>query len=481
MAETIYPFLLSGGSGTRLWPLSRVSFPKQFIAFGRDELSFLQTTALRLNGIPGFAAPSIICNNEHRFLVADQLEAVGVAPREIILEPVPRNTAAAAAIAALSAQDAEADAVLALMPSDHVIENVEVLVAGLRGAGEIARTGRLVTFGMPPTSPKTGYGYIRRGAPLGSGDAPGFQVDSFVEKPDLATATRFCADGEHFWNAGIFVMHAGTLIEELERHRPGVVGACREALARAARDLQFLRLDAEAFGRSPSDSIDYAVMEKTTLAAVLPLDAGWMDIGSWSALWERGDKDAHGNTISGTAVLEDVSGSIVHSDRSLVAALGVENLVIVDTPDALLVAAKDRAQDVSRLVERLKEANRPEPTRHVFSHRPWGRYETLSLGPRFQVKHLRVKPGGKLSLQMHHHRSEHWVVVSGTARVTRGDEEFFLNENESTYISPTEWHRLENPGKTPLEIIEVQLGGYLGEDDIIRSDDVYRRRPDETG
>lgn len=478
-SNMIYPFILSGGAGTRLWPLSRAAYPKQFISFAASDRSFLQATALRLHGVEGFAPPTIICNNAHRFLVSDHLDACGVSAREIVLEPTPRNTAPAVAIAALLASEIK-DAVIVVMPSDHVIVEVDAFVERLRVAARVARSGRLATFGIKPTGPKTGYGYIRRGEPMSAFDGSAFSIDSFVEKPDLSTAERLCADGEHFWNAGIFVLHVGTLLDELERLQPGLVSACREALASAERDLLFLRLNAEAFARCPSISIDHALMEKTRLGAVVPLEAGWLDIGSWASLWELGQKDERHNSVSGTAVLEDASNCLIHSDRSLVAALGVDDLVIVDTPDALLVTRKDRAQDVSKLVDRLKAQNRPEPFQHVFSYRPWGSFETLNTGGRFQVKRLTVKPGGKLSLQMHHHRSEHWVVVSGTARVTRGEEEFFLRENESTYISPTQWHRLENPGKTPLEIIEVQLGTYLAEDDIIRSDDVYRRSDSET-
>lgn len=477
--EPIYPIILSGGSGTRLWPLSRASYPKQFISFDGAEASFLQATALRLHDKPGFESPTVICSSEHRFLVGDQLEACGVAPRDIVLEPVPRGTAPAVAISALRLAD-HSDAVIVIMPSDHVIQNVGLFIERLQAATAVARSGKLVTFGIRPTDPNTGYGYIRRGEALASNGADAFAIAHFVEKPDLPTAKRLCADGEHYWNSGMFVLHVGTLIEELERLQPAIMSACREALTGAQCDLRFLRLDPQAFAGNPSISIDHAIMEKTECGAVVPLDAGWLDIGSWASLWQLGCKDSNRNSVSGASVLEDVSDCLIHSERSLVAALGVDNLVIVDTPDALLVAKKDRAQEVNRLVERLKRENRPVSSKHIFSHRPWGRFETLSEGDRFHVKRLTVKPGGKLSLQMHLHRSEHWVVVRGTARVTRGDEECYLQENESTYISPTQWHRLENPGKTMLEIIEVQLGTYLQEDDIIRTEDVYLRQANET-
>jgi mannose-1-phosphate guanylyltransferase/mannose-6-phosphate isomerase len=392
---------------------------------------------------------------------------------------VARNTAPAAAVAALRVEREDPAGSLAVMPSDHVIKDEQAFVAAIERAAQVARSGKLVLFGIAPSAPHTGYGYIRRGAPLG-GFAGAFAVERFTEKPDQETAAAYLDAGTYFWNSGIFVFAARAFLDELARLEPSILDAARQALSGARADLGFLRLDAGAFARAPATSIDYAVMERTASAAVLPVDIGWSDVGSWSSLWELSPHDAKGNAVRGDALLESTANCYIHSERALTAALGVENLVIVDTPDALLVADRARAQEVSGIVARLKQSGRKEQASHLRSYRPWGYFETLSLGSRFQVKLLHVKPGAMLSMQMHHHRSEHWVVVHGTAKVSIGGEEKLVRENESVYIVATQWHRLENPGKTPLEIIEVQIGSYLGEDDIVRSDDVYHRSPDET-
>jgi mannose-1-phosphate guanylyltransferase/mannose-6-phosphate isomerase len=478
--SAIYPVILSGGSGTRLWPLSRAMYPKQFIRFSSSQAaSFLAATLARLKPEQGFAAPTIVCNGDHRFLVQGEAESVGVAARRIVLEPVARNTAPAIAVAALDVAGEDPAGILVVTPSDHVIADEAAFVDAVRRAADVAAAGRLVLFGITPAGPHTGYGYIRRGAPLPQ--FPGaFDVAAFTEKPDEATARGYLSAGTYTWNSGIFVLGAKGFLDELRRLQPAILEVAEEALAKATQDLGFLRLDPEAFARAPAISVDYAVMEKTDKAAVLPVEMGWSDVGSWSSLWEIAARDADGNAVEGDALLEDTTNTYVQSGRALVATIGVEDLVIVDTPDALLVADRARAQDVSRIVARLKEAGRKEHEQHVRNYRPWGYFETLNAGPRFQVKLLHVKPGGKLSMQMHHHRSEHWVVVHGTAKVTVGEEEKLVAENQSVYITATEWHRLENPGRTPLEMIEVQIGSYLGEDDIVRADDVYNRRPDET-
>jgi mannose-1-phosphate guanylyltransferase/mannose-6-phosphate isomerase len=455
-------------------------YPKQFIRFlDGEDANLLGATLRRLGADTGFAAPIIVCNNDHRFLVSDEAARAGIKPQAIILEPVARNTAAAVAVAALAALQQNADAVLAVAPSDHVVRDRAGFIESIKRAAAIAAAGKLVLFGIEPTQPHTGYGYIRRGAPLDETGAA-FAVDAFFEKPDRATAESYIAAGGYFWNSGIFVLGARKYLDELGQLAPDILEAAQAALANATEDLGFLRLDEAAFARAPNVSIDYAVMEKTKAAAVLPLNVGWSDVGSWSSLWEIAPHDEKGNAIQGDAILIDSTGCYVRSERSLVSTIGVKDLVIVDTPDALLVADKARSQEVSRLVAHLKQSNRTEHVQHLRNHRPWGFFETLSIGPRFQVKLLHVKPQGKLSLQMHHHRSEHWVVVRGTAKVTIGDVEKLVQENESVYITATHWHRLENPGKVPLEMIEVQIGTYLGEDDIVRADDVYRRADSET-
>lgn len=476
----IHPVVLSGGSGTRLWPLSRAAYPKQFIPFFKDQTSsLLAATLQRLGSNQGFAPPIIVCNNDHRFLVRDDAEKTRIKPRAILLEPVARNTAPAIAVAALLVERADPDGVLVVMPSDHAIRDGEGFAAGVRQAAEVARAGNLVLFGITPRSPHTGYGYIHRGTPL-QNFKDAYAVSAFKEKPNRETAESYLGAGDYYWNSGIFVLGVRTFLDELKRLNPSIFTAAKAALEATTEDLGFQRLDAAAFAQAPSISIDYAVMEKTNLAAVLPLDVGWSDVGSWSSLWELSDRDSQGNAVSGDALLEATENSYIHSERALVATIGVKDLVIVDTPDALLVADKSRAEDVGGIVGRLKAAKRKEHESQIRSYRPWGFFETLNLAPRFQVKLLHVKPGGKLSMQMHHHRSEHWVVVHGTAEVTIGGEQKLVYENQSVYIVAGQWHRLHNPGKTPLELIEVQLGSYLGEDDIVRTEDVYNRSHEET-
>jgi len=472
----IFPIVLSGGSGTRLWPLSRAKYPKQFIRFSdRQDLSFLQAASLRLPTGVEFEKPTFLCNEDHRFLVREQLEEIGVSPREIILEPVARNTAPAITVAALSAVEEDPEAVLVVMPSDHVIENPERFASVVRSAAKVAAQGNFVLFGINADSPQTGYGYIRQGETLNGTMPTAFRVDAFFEKPDKETAQRYLDQGGYYWNSGIFVLPAARFLDEVGRLEPEMLAACRSAFTAARNDLDFLRLDKRFFADSPSVSVDFAVMEKTDAAAVLPLDAGWSDVGSWSSLWDLADRDENGNAVVGGAFLEDTRNCYIHSNRSVVSAVGVENLIIVDTPDAILVSDSSRSQDVPKIVEKIARSNGSEHEQHVREYRPWGYFETLNSGPRFQVKLLHVKPKAKLSLQMHHHRSEHWVVVKGTALVVRGEERKLVCENESFYISATDWHRLENPGKVPVEIIEVQIGTYLGEDDIVRSEDVYNR------
>lgn len=479
--NNIYPVILSGGSGTRLWPLSRSMYPKQFIRFfdGQNG-SFLSAALTRLKQTSGFKAPILLCNNDHRFLIREEVERADLEPLAIILEPVARNTAPAIAVAALVALKESPDAILAVMPSDHLVKNEELFAEGVKHAAEVAATGKLVLFGIKPTEPHTGYGYIKQGSALPGFDGHAFTVESFAEKPDQATAETYLATGSHFWNSGIFVLNAKTYLDEIERLHPEILQAARAAVEGAKEDLGFLRLDKNGFASATNISVDYAVMEKTAAAAMLPLNVGWNDVGSWTSLWDIAPRDDKGNYIKGDAVLEDTSDCYVHSEKAIVSTIGVKDLVIVDTPDALLVADKARTQDVSKIVQRLKQSNRKEQEQHLRNYRPWGYFETLNIGPRFQVKLLHVKPGGKLSMQMHHHRSEHWIVVQGTAQVVIGDREQLVRENESVYIVATQWHRLENPGKVPVEIIEVQIGSYLGEDDILRTDDIYNRAPEET-
>ena len=465
---TIVPVLLSGGSGTRLWPLSREAYPKQFLPLLGD-LSLLQRTWLRLEGLP-CAAPLVVANEEHRFMVAEQLQLVGARPAALILEPVGRNTAPAIAVAALQAMAEGDDPVLLVLPSDHVIADEAGFRRAVLEALPAAENDALVTFGIVPTAPETGYGYIK--ARPGTGVRV---VERFVEKPDLATAEAYVASGEYFWNSGMFAFRASRYLEELGKTRPEMLGHARAALVKARRDVDFLRLDRESFAACPADSIDYAVMEKTSAAWLLPIDVGWSDIGSWSALWAMVEQDGFGNAHRGDVIAEDCRNTLVMAEGRLVALLGLDDIVVVDTDDALLVAHKDRVQQVKNIVTRIKQDGRPQASLHRKVYRPWGSYDGVDRGERFQVKRIMVKPGARLSLQMHHQRAEHWIVVCGTARVTRGEDVFDLTENQSTYIPIGCKHRLENPGHEPLEIIEVQSGGYLGEDDIVRFEDVYGR------
>lgn len=463
----IVPVILSGGSGTRLWPLSREAYPKQFLPLVGDD-TMLQATWKRVASIAG-AAPIVVANQEHRFMAAEQLRECKVQPQALILEPVGRNTAPAIAIAALQALASGDDALLLVLPSDHVVRNEAAFHAAVKQAAIAAEGGKLVTFGIVPTAPETGYGYIK--AAGGEGVRA---VDRFVEKPDLATAEQYVASGEYFWNSGMFLFKASRYLKELEALQPAILAACRQALDKAARDNDFIRLDAEAFATSPNDSIDYAVMEKTADAAVVPLDAEWNDVGSWSALWEVSDKDADGNACHGDVIALDCKDSYAYGNR-LIAMVGLQDVVVVETDDAVFVGHKDRVQDVKEIVGQIKRDGRSEAAAHRKVYRPWGAYDSIDNGARFQVKRITVKPGATLSLQMHHHRAEHWIVVSGTAEVTRGDEVILLSENQSTYIPLGVTHRLKNPGKLPLELIEVQSGSYLGEDDIVRFEDSYGR------
>jgi len=473
MSSTIFPVILSGGSGSRLWPMSRQLLPKQFLPLVSDQ-TMLQETVLRLSGLPECAEPTIVSNNEHRFLVAEQLREIGAKPHAQILEPLGRNTAPAVAAAALCLQESDPDAAMLVLPADHLIRDVAGFHAAVSIAATLARNGSLVTFGIAPDHPATGYGYIERGDPI-AGCNGAFHVARFVEKPDAARAQSFLANGRFSWNSGMFVFSARRYLEELGRHVPKMLEACRSAWTKGTRDLDFVRLDAEAFAASPSDSVDYAVMEKTADAAIIPVDIGWSDVGSWTTLWEVDDKDAQGNVARGDVHLQDAHNCYVRAESRMVSVLGLEDAIVVETDDAVLVARKDHAQKVKDVVSHLRSANRTEHVSHRRVYRPWGYYESIDDGDRFQVKRIMVKPGAALSLQMHHHRAEHWVVVSGTAKVTRGEKVMLLSENESTYIPIGTKHRLENPGKMPVYLIEVQSGGYLGEDDIVRFEDLYRR------
>jgi mannose-1-phosphate guanylyltransferase/mannose-1-phosphate guanylyltransferase/mannose-6-phosphate isomerase len=471
--QTITPVLLSGGSGTRLWPVSRSLYPKQLLPMAAERTMF-QETARRFAGVPGFGPPLVVCNDEHRFIIAAQIQSIGIAPYTIVLEPLGRNTAPAAAVAALILSEQMPDTLMLLAPSDHVIDDVPGFLAAVGLGARAAAGGSLVTFGITPKRAETGYGYIKRAACIA--DVPGvFAVEAFVEKPDRATAERFVANGDYFWNSGMFLFSPGAYLQELSQFAPGILAKAEEALRRGRRDLDFLRLDRDAFAAAQAISIDYAVMEHTEKAAMVPADIGWSDVGSWSMLWERGTKDADGNVAAGDVLIEEGRGNFIRSDGRLVAALGVENLVIVATSDAVLVTRRDRDQDVKRVVDRLVKAGRSEASQHPRVYRPWGFFETLHLGPGTQVKLIEVNPGAALSLQYHHKRAEHWVVVSGEAAIVRGDANLVLKESESTFIPIGMQHRLENRREHPLRIIEVQVGTYLGEDDIVRLEDRYKR------
>ena len=464
------PVFLSGGVGSRLWPVSREAYPKQFLPLAGDKPMLVDTLS-RVEGLSP-APAMVICNEAHRFIVAEQLRESGCEDGDIVLEPVGRNTAPAVAVAALRALESDPDAVLLVLPADHVVLRPEAFREAVKAALPQAEAGRLVTFGVVPDRPETGYGYIRRADAL---DGSTFELAEFVEKPDAGTAQRYVDSGEYYWNSGMFLLGAQAYLDELSRLAPEIVDACRQALGEARTDLDFVRLDEQAFEACPGDSIDYAVMEKTALGAVIPLDCGWSDVGAWSALWEVGEADSNGNVLHGDVLADGCTGSYLRSESRLVAATGVDALVVVETPDAVLVANRENVQDVKRLVTALKAASRDEASVHARVYRPWGSYESLINGDRFQVKRIVVNPGQKLSLQKHHHRAEHWIVVSGTAEVTCEDKIFMLGEDQSTYIPLGHKHRLMNPGRIPLELIEVQSGSYLGEDDIVRYDDIYGR------
>ena len=468
----LIPVILSGGSGTRLWPLSRKNLPKQFLPLAGDATLFQQTVA-RARALPDCASPVVVCSEDHRFLVAEQLQSLGIDDASIVLEPVPRNTGPAIALAALQALERDPEAIMLVLPADHLIGDTGNFTDAVHRALPLAAEGWLATFGIRPDAPETGFGYIRRGDALG-GDA--FRVDAFVEKPDRSTAEGYLASGGYDWNSGMFLFQARRLLDELAQWAPAMHAAVLAAYQGAHIDLDFVRVDQEAFAQVVADSIDYAVMEKTARAAVVPVNCGWSDIGSWEALWAASARDADDNRLEGDVLAFDSHHCYVRaSDRRMVALLGVDDLVIVDTPDALLVTRRDRAQDVKQIVEQLKAAERPEHMFHRKVYRPWGSYDSIDMGERFQVKRIVVKVGAALSLQKHHHRAEHWIVVSGTAEVTRDEEVFMLSENQSTYLPLGSVHRLRNLGKVPLELIEVQSGSYLGEDDIVRLEDVYGR------
>ncbi|WP_337840975.1 mannose-1-phosphate guanylyltransferase/mannose-6-phosphate isomerase [Rheinheimera sp.] len=465
------PVIMAGGSGTRLWPLSRGNYPKQFIPLC-GEHSMLQQTLLRLNGLKHHPA-LVICNDDTRFLAAEQLRQLAQ-PSQVMLEPVGRNTAPAIALAALEAvaQYGE-DTVLLVLAADHVIKNTGAFHQVIATGEQLALQGKLVTFGIVPDHAETGYGYIRRGEPVNSNLA--YQVQAFVEKPNAATAQAYLDSGQYYWNSGMFMFTAGRYLKELAQHRPDILAACQAAMAEKTKDLDFIRVGKAAFTSCPDDSIDYAVMEKIADAVVLPLDAGWNDVGGFSALWDVAEKNEQGNVLKGDVLVHQSSNIYAHTEDKLITVVGVSDLVVVNTKDAVLVAHKDKTQDVKKIVDQLKQANRSEVTFHREVYRPWGKYDSVDNGQRFQVKRITVKPGAKLSVQMHHHRAEHWIVVSGTARVTIDGRDQLVTENQSVYIPVTAVHALENPGKVPLELIEVQSGSYLGEDDIVRFEDRYGR------
>ncbi|NLF96111.1 MAG: mannose-1-phosphate guanylyltransferase/mannose-6-phosphate isomerase [Candidatus Riflebacteria bacterium] len=470
MSSKIVPVILSGGTGTRLWPLSRELYPKQFLPLAGQH-TMIQETLLRLRGLTDLAAPVIICNEDHRFLVAEQMRQIDCRPTAIVLEPVGRNTAPAVAVAALHGE--KTDDVMLVLPADHVIKDLPAFHAAVKKGLVAAEAGKLVTFGIVPTAPETGYGYIRAAA--AGKKTVSLAIEAFVEKPDLKTAEKYLKAGNYYWNSGMFMFKPSVLLAELKKHAAKIAPACRKSLAEGSSDADFLRLNREDFAACPSISLDYAVMEKTSLGVMIPLAAGWNDVGSWAALADVNPADAAGNVVDGDVMTCAVKNSCILASNRLVAAVGIEDHIIVETADAVLVAHKNRVQDVKHIVDQLRAAQRVEAVNHRRVNRPWGAYETIDIAPRFQVKRITVNPGTSLSSQMHYHRAEHWVVVSGTARITTGDKVIILSENQSTYIPLGQAHRLENPGRIPLELIEVQSGSYLGEDDIVRFEDTYGR------
>lgn len=469
------PVILSGGSGTRLWPLSRKSYPKQFLSFSGSGKSMLQDTILRLKGLAGLDQPYIVCNQEHRFLIAEQLRDIDCHTSEIILEPIGRNTAPAVAVAALKAAEVDSDTILLVLSADHAIKNVAAFHDAINKANLLAKDDYLVAFGINPDKPETGYGYILRNQQLGEFEGC-YGIERFVEKPSLEVARQYLESGEYYWNSGMFMFKASRYLDELEKYAPEILLKAKESLQKSKSDSDFLRLDEVAFKACPSDSIDYAVMEKTDAASVVHLEADWSDVGAWPALWELLEKDKNGNIVEGDVLLHETHDAYVHSDHKLVSVVGLSDVIVIETPDAILVASKDQAQDVKEIVTKLKVNDRKEATVHRKVYRPWGHYDSIDEGHRYQVKRIVVEPDQKLSTQQHHHRAEHWIIVKGTAKVTINDKAFLLTENQSTYIPVGDIHSLENPGKLPLEMIEVQSGSYLGEDDIVRFDDVYGRK-----
>jgi len=476
--QPIYPVILSGGSGTRLWPMSRTALPKQLLALNGAR-TMIQETVLRAKAL-GAAPPILLCSEGHRFLVAEHMRTIGVQPSAIVLEPFGRNTAPAAAVAALIVAQSDPTGIVLLMPSDHVVTDAAAFGDAVARASDAAQAGYIVTFGMSPGGPETGYGYVQRGAAL-PGVAGVDVVKRFVEKPDRRTAEAYCTSGEYLWNGGMFVFRADVLLKELGRFEPAMLEACRASLDLAKRDLEFIRLDAASFEKAKNISIDYAVMEKTDMAAVVPCDMGWSDVGAWSALWALHARDENGNVLQGDVLLHDTRDSYVRNEKGLTALVGVKDLIVVVTDDAVLVADKHRAEDVKAIVDQMKRADRPELKEHKVVFRPWGSYQGIDAGEGYQVKQIVVNPGGRLSLQSHAKRAEHWVVVQGTAQVTCDDKVFLLHENQSTFIPLGAKHRLENPGRKQLRLIEVQSGSYLGEDDIVRYDDAYGRAPEKSG
>ncbi len=463
------PVILAGGTGSRLWPKSRAALPKQFLPLNGTS-TMLQETVLRLNDIKT-SEPIVICNDDHRFLVAEQFRKQNIKHGGILLEPVGRNTAPAIALAAFHALSTGDDPILLVLAADHLITDVPKFHDAIASAETLAEAGKLVTFGVVPNSPHTGYGYIKAGEPCETG----FSVAAFVEKPDIETADEYLKSGEYYWNSGMFMFKASRYLEELKRYNKEIYDVCAQSIETETPDLDFIRVDEEVFSKCKDDSIDYAVMEHTESAAVVPLDAGWSDVGSWSSLWDASVKDSQGNVTVGDTILENTKNSYVNSEERLVSVLGMEDVIVVETKDAVMVAHKNASEEIKGIVNRLKSEKRSEFQFHREVYRPWGSYDSIDNGERFQVKRITVKPGAKLSVQMHHHRAEHWIVVSGTAKVTNGNQEILLTENQSTYIPVGVVHALENPGKVPLELIEVQSGSYLGEDDIVRFEDRYGR------